>query len=761
MLSLGKHITQKDDLLNPLEVQQLYNLIRQPDEATLTLINRLRLVQTIDKKQYGVMKRELPYVVCGIFNPPYRRLENFGTIEYFILDIDHIAEKGFQLNALRDKLSGDSRVMLCFVSPGEDGMKLLFRLSEKCYDAGQYSLFYRTFVRAFAMQYGFEQVVDIVTSDVSRACFLSYDPEIRYNPEAEPVKMNDYVDFDNPFTIGEIRHEIKQEEKKTPTEKPERPVPDDATIAFIKERLQAKTRTPRQKPQVYVPDELEQILEKLLQYIGESGVQVENVENIQYGKQFRFRAGITLSEINLFFGKRGFSVVKTTKQGTSEQLNDLMASYISSFIEDYVLISSKPAPTASSRQLFDYEIIRQNADALQSEKRYADALSLYRSLWEGYREKCNEWDGWRYAFCLKQLKNYREALDVCRETYKLNRGFEPVKGLYAWCIYYTEITSQVADEARFFRAAEAITNLSKQDDKYSAYQITVFKVLEHLTGKSSYQADKIMEWTGKLNPKTLDDSTFTFTDKEGKEREIASKKEQYYTLRSRALLEKGAFDECIRICEEGLRTFETFHYDNDVWFRWRIGLCYEGLGEYEKSLNMQLELLKTKKEWFIQKEIAEQYFRLGDYAKSLQYALDSALNSGDTNKKINTFIVLAKALHQLEKNEEAYLHENFITSLKKGEYNKEVENELRKIWNTLKFNTQPQYVGKIKTILPNGKAGFVESDKGKTYYFFLREFRGKRETAQVNQPVTFYLEEGYDAKKDRKTMNAVRVEILK
>ena len=763
MLSFGRHITQKDDLLNPMEIQQLYSLIRNPDEENMKLISRLRLIQTIDKKQYGVMKRELPYVVCGIFSPPYRRIENFGAIEYFIIDIDHIAEKGLQLNSLREKLSGDNRVMLCFVSPSEDGLKLLFRMDEKCYDAGQYSLFYKTFVRAFAMQYSFEQVVDTVTSDVSRACFISYDPAIYFNPKPETIKMSDFVDFDNPFITGEIQHQIKREEKqqKASSEKPEKPVPDDASIAFIKERLQAKTRTPRQKPQVYVPEELEQILEKLLQYIGESGIKVENVENIQYGKKFRFRAGITQAEINLFFGKRGFSVVKTTKQGTSDHLNDLMASYISSFIEDYVLISSKPVPAFKSKQLSDYDIIRQNADALQSEKRYAEALPLYRSLWEGYREKCNEWDGWRYAFCLKQIKNYAEALDICRETYKLNRDFEPLKGLYAWCIYYTEITPSVVDESKFFRAAEAITQLAKQDDKYSAYQIAVFKVLEYLTSKNIYQADKILEWTGKLDPKTLDDKVFIYTDKEGNQRETASKKEQYYMLRSRALLEKGGFDECIRICEEGLRTFEKLHYDNHVWFCWRIGLSYEGLGEYEKSLNLQLELLNTKKEWFIQKEIAEQYYRLGDYEKSLQYALDSALNSGDTNKKVNTFIVLANALIQLGKNEEARQHENFIASLKKGEYSREAENELRKIWNTLKFNSQIKYTGTIKTLLPGGKAGFVETDKGKSHYFSLREFRGKREQAQVNQAVTFYLEEGFDKKKNKKTMNAVMLEIRK
>ena len=761
MLSFGKHITQKDDLLNSIEVQQFYYLIKHPDEATLSLINRLRLVQTIDKKQYGVMKRELPYIVCGIFNPPYRRTENFGYVEYFIIDIDHIAEKGLELDAVRTKLIADSRLLLCFVSPGEDGLKLLFRLNDKCHDAGKYSLFYKAFAKNLAVQYGFEQVVDTVTSDVSRACFLSYDPEAFFNPDSDTVNMNDFVDFNNLYETGKIDIDAKRKEKEMKPENPEKQIPDDAAIAFIKERLQKKKQTLRQKPQIYVPEELENILEKLLQYIGEAGIQVENVENIQYGKKFRFRAGVAQAEINLFFGKRGFSVIKSPKQGTSEHLNDLMVSYISAFIEDYVLVSSKSNPYPSPKQLSDCEIIRQNAELLMADKKYADALPLYRSLWEGYREQCNEWDGWRYAFCLKQLKDYQAALDVCRQAYPLNRDFEPIKGLYAWCIYYTEITQEVIkDEDRFLRAAEAITNLAKPDDQYSAYIITVFKVLNHLVKKMPYPTDKILVWTAKLNPQILDDKVFNSTDKDGKEREFASKKEQYYMLRSRALLEKGEFEECIRICEEGLRIFDKLHYDNNIWFRWRIGLCYEGLGEFEKSLNLHLELLKTKKEWFIQKEIAEQYYRLENYEKSLKYALDSALNSGDTNKKINTYIVLSKALNKLGKREEAILHDNFINLLKNREDNKDMEKKLRRIWNMLKYEAKPLYTGKIKSVLPNGKAGFVEAD-GKPYYFSMREFRGKREALQVNQSVTFYLEEGYDVKKGRRTMNAVRLELVK
>jgi tetratricopeptide (TPR) repeat protein len=768
MISIGKHITQKDDLLTVIEPQQLYESVKQPDESVKSQIELLRRIKTIDIKQYGVLKKQLPYAVCGIFDPPYRRIENFGAIDYFIVDIDHIAEKELDMNILRTKLIADSRTMLCFVSPSEDGLKVMFRLSEKCYDAGQYSLFYKTFIRSLAIQYKFEQVLDKSTSDVSRACFMSYDPNAYFNPSAEPVNMKDFVDFNNPFAIKELENTLKNENKNNPeakTEKPEKPAPDNEAIAFIKERLQAKSRIPRSKPQVYVPDQLEMILERLLQHIAESGVQVEEVVNIQYGKKFKFCAGPAQAEVNLFFGKRGFSVVKSPRQGTSDELNELMTSYIKTFIDDYVLINAKidinQQVSSAGTPLSDFEIIRQNASSLKSENNFADAIPLYRTLWEGFRDECNEWDGWRYAFCLKQVKDYKKALEICRQVYPMNRNFEPVKSLYAWCIYYTEIAPEkITDEETFFHAAEAIVKLTKQEDQYAAYTTTVMKVVTYLKDKAAYPADKMLEWTGKLKPELLDTHPFSFNDKEGLQREIASKREQYYMWRTRALLEKGLFDECIRCCQEAL-TLTNLHYDNDVWFRWRIALSYEGLGEYQKSLNLQLELLQRKKEWFIQKEIAEQYYRLGEYEKSLAYALDSALNFGDIDKKINTFIVLANALEKCGKIEEAQLHNDLIEKIKRKDA--DVENEIRNlkpIWDALKYSNKESYSGTIKSLLPNGKAGFVETEKGRSYYFSLRDFKANPKKAIVGTKVIFYPAEGFDAKKKKKTINAVNVRIV-
>jgi tetratricopeptide (TPR) repeat protein len=785
LLSYGKRITQKDDLLTAIEPQQIFDMIKQPDSTIKSQIERLRLIKTIDKNQYGLLKRQLPYLVCGIFNPPYRRIENFGYTECFIVDIDHIAEKGLDINSLRTKLIADSRTMLCFVSPGEDGLKIMFRLSERCSDSGRYSLFYKTFIQILARQYGFEQVVDKTTSDVSRACFTSYDPEIFFNPAADTVNMKDFVDFDNPFEVNILEHQLKKDEneKKNVTPKDNAPKgPDDDAFAFIKERLNAKKNAVKSKPQVYVPEQLNQILEKLSAYIGEVGVTIEEIVDIQYGKKFKFRSGTSQAEVNLFFGKKGFSVVKSPRQGTSEQLNELMTSYIQLFIGDYIMlkenIESNLFRDGANKPFSDSQLIRQQAQMLYNEKNYRDALPLLQALWEGYPDDCDKWDAWRYAYCAKQSKDYRKALDICREAYPKYKDFEMIRSVYAWSIYYLEINREkIESEDTFFHAGRAVLKLSRQDDVYSPYTATIFKTLNYLSEKSVYPANKILEWTEKLNPVQLDAKPFSFTDKTGQNREIASQKEQYYMYRTRALLEKGDFEECIRLCEEVLSVFDRLHYDNDVWFEWRIALCYEGLGKSDEALKRMQKLLSRKNEWYIHKEIAQIYLRQERYEQALQSAVDSALCFGNTDKKLRLFRMMSDLLFKLNKPDEAKLHLEYIYRLRQSlacppdyellqimnerqvnvspEMNmKEFERRISTVWNELKYGNKTRYSGRIKSLLPNGKAGFVETDKGKSYYFKINQFKGK---AQPGLRVVFYLEEGFDVKKNKKTMNAVNI----
>jgi tetratricopeptide (TPR) repeat protein len=796
-MQLGNNITQRDDKLTDITTDELYLRIQKPSEADRTLIGRLRLVRTIDPKQYAILKKQLPYIVCGVFDPPYRRTENFGSCEYFMVDIDHISEKELSLEVVKERVTKDPRTLLCFVSPSEDGLKILFRLSEKCYDAGKYSLFYKCFVSAFSQQYGLEQALDARTSDVSRACFLSYDPEAYFNPAAATVAIADYVDFDNPFEAFGIEKELASTGSAAATdgviatasyEPTQQKDPDDEAFAFIKQKLNMKRKAPRSKPQVYVPEQLDEILERLLAYIAEAGVVVDEVCNINYGKKFRMTAGISKAEVNLFFGRKGFSVVKSPRQGTSESLNELITAYIQGFIGDYIMYRENAALSADAMRAVPhaecnatqkiavqnanadvgdtFNVIRRQAQLLFTEKNYREALPLYETLWETFPEACDEWDGWRYAFSARKTGDAARALDVCRKVYVRFRNFANIRNVYAWSVYDSEFRKdKITDEATFLRAGEGIMKLSSQDDEYSPYTIAIFKILEYLGEKQNYPTEKILEWTEKLNPKLLDDKPFAFTEKaSGKEREIASKREQYYMIRTRALLEKGEFDECIKLCEEALQAFDKLHYDNRTWFRWRIALCHEGMGRLEEALRLMHELLHSKREWFIQKEIGAIYFKLGKNEEALRYCLDSALNHGEARKKINLLRLLSEILFRTGHDVEAKLHLDLLKAFKTPDLSDDVfyEKKLIDLWQSLRDGMQTRVKGVIQSILPGGKAGFVADDKThKTYYFRMCDFRGKPEQALPNTSVTFVLEDSFDSKKGKAVKNAIRIKIAR
>ena len=214
MLQAGKSVTQINDPLVKIQVEYLYQAVKSPKPELEAEIRQLRMVKTIDAKRYTQLKKNLPYIVCGIFNPPVRRGENFAWISHFMLDFDHLAEKGVSVETLKATLSVDPNVKLMFISPGDDGLKVLFHLSEKCYDRGKYSLFYKLFSKKFASQYNLDQVIDSSTSDVTRACFMSVDPKAFYNPDALPVEIKNYLDFDNMDQVKEISSMLKQEEKQ-------------------------------------------------------------------------------------------------------------------------------------------------------------------------------------------------------------------------------------------------------------------------------------------------------------------------------------------------------------------------------------------------------------------------------------------------------------------------------------------------------------------------------------------------------------------
>ena len=333
MIMFGTNIQSAEDPLKKIDESELYNCIVHPEAHVEAKIRQLRIAYLIAPKQYNEQKRTLPYVVCGIFNPPYRNTENFGYTECFIVDIDHLSEKGLTIETVKARIRDDQRILMSFTSPSEDGVKVMFRLCERCYDSGLYSLFYKEFLHKFSEQYQLEQVADKRTSDVTRACFLSVDSDAYFNNDCEPVDMGLYVQPD-PLSMFDLMAKQKKEEKEIPKEDDDTSPsdPDKEIMDRIKQRLHPNSRAVRKRPDAFVPEQLNLIIDDLVAYIQDTGLVVSEIIDIQYGKKIRINMGMKLAEINLFFGKRGFSVVKSPRSGTNSELNDVTDQLIQSVI---------------------------------------------------------------------------------------------------------------------------------------------------------------------------------------------------------------------------------------------------------------------------------------------------------------------------------------------------------------------------------------------------------------------------------------------
>jgi len=323
MIMAGRNIKQYNDPLQKVQLAQLYHGLIHPKPSVMELIQKLRIVHTINTQQYRKLKTTLPYVTCGIFNPRIRKTENFGSLTYFILDIDHLHEKGLKLEALRQKISSDPRVSLLFASPSNDGLKVFFKLKNKCFDAQKYSIFYKAFAREFSLKYQLEQVLDSRTSDVTRACFVSHDPQTYYNSEPELIDIQSFVNFNNLLEIKELEKKTKADLKKGDI-LPQGDELTDDLLEEIKRKLNPNIRLRPKKP-VFVPKVLDKITETVTKTVNEYDIMVKEIKNIQYGKQITFAIDeLHWAEINIFYGKKGFSVVKSAKSGSNAELATIL-----------------------------------------------------------------------------------------------------------------------------------------------------------------------------------------------------------------------------------------------------------------------------------------------------------------------------------------------------------------------------------------------------------------------------------------------------
>ncbi|GAB3721109.1 hypothetical protein GCM10027594_01350 [Hymenobacter agri] len=136
---------------------------------------------------YNAAKRALPgFTPCGTFS---KRSKHNLTAPTGVLcmDLDEgPANKGLDFNALAQKLAGDPYVMAVFQSAGGVGLVVCL-LSPATTNEQQYQASWRAAVRYLGEQHAV--AADAACKDFARFRFVSYDPALFYNPNAEVFKL--------------------------------------------------------------------------------------------------------------------------------------------------------------------------------------------------------------------------------------------------------------------------------------------------------------------------------------------------------------------------------------------------------------------------------------------------------------------------------------------------------------------------------------------------------------------------------------------
>lgn len=337
MVQVGHKIYQLNDLMSEMNEYDLHLQIIKPSDEVHQKLIQLNRIRLIDQKLYTSQKKMLPYFVCAHFEPAIRKSENFCYTNGFILDFDHIAEHGIILDDLKSKIIKDERVMMCFLSPSKNGLKVMFKIKEPCYDYQLMAIFVKSFGTEFSAEYGIDEILDRQCYDVTRACFYSEDADCYYNENAKLLDIENYIQTEKTYDLfnenAAINAIIKPESNKEITS-----LPTEQAFDFIKSKLNPKAIRIGKK-QYFVPDEIENILPQLLSFIEGCQLEVEKVSDIHYGKKIQLKSGVSKAEINIFYGKKGFTIVKSPKSGTNSELNSLCTDLIKTFLYERELLT--------------------------------------------------------------------------------------------------------------------------------------------------------------------------------------------------------------------------------------------------------------------------------------------------------------------------------------------------------------------------------------------------------------------------------------
>ena len=219
-----------------------------------------------------------------------------------------------------------------------------------------------------------------------------------------------------------------------------------------------------------------------------------------------------------------------------------------------------------------------------------------------------------------------------------------------------------------------------------------------------------------------------------------------------------------------------FTNDSDVWYNWRIAKCLKDLDKNEEALSYLKEVSKVKRDWFVSKEIAENYFMLNDVDNACEYISKAVLTNDPASIKVNLYYLIYQILKDSNP-DLALKHAELFVALKLDSDSQipsvidellieeenldkyQLEKEIKAYWSEYKFKDQELQYGTITKVFEDRNFGFITSTDDESIFFRKYEFKDDRSKLREGQFVSFYTEKSFDKSKNREAINAVNVRL--
>lgn len=133
---------------------------------------------------YKALKEKLPVITfCGPFNNEHKASNIISYNKLLIVDIDDLKKE--EVTEFKKKIESDIHTLAVFLSPSGLGLKILVKIETE-------GIYHKLAFRAIVKYYKetFDINVDTSGSDLSRLCYVSWDPELYLNKNSEIFKYN-------------------------------------------------------------------------------------------------------------------------------------------------------------------------------------------------------------------------------------------------------------------------------------------------------------------------------------------------------------------------------------------------------------------------------------------------------------------------------------------------------------------------------------------------------------------------------------------